>query len=200
MKSSELIRLLQSIDPSGETVVCAANCAIYDATVMSAYYDGPLNVIESNENGTPIRGKRVTSGNKIQLEYYGVRECLFLFEGFQIEYESESSRKRYEIHDQIDADENKRGDLDSERQHFAAWVFERIQEQKRIPLAYVDRITKAAEEFFTQNHLGPDSPARAQRRQGSYWDSREDAWYEAFAPEWDNYGRIVIHKREEAKP
>jgi len=46
MKTKELIRQLLNLDPTGEADVCVGNADIHLAERLSAYYDGPLQILE----------------------------------------------------------------------------------------------------------------------------------------------------------
>ena len=45
MKTSELIRLLQEADPSGEVECCIDNHDIYSVELWPAFYDGALEIL-----------------------------------------------------------------------------------------------------------------------------------------------------------
>lgn len=70
MKSKELIRLLQDLDPTGEEECCIENLDIHFVTKEPANYDGPYQVLvrdQSKVNCYDIMGvKYVSKGDKIQ--------------------------------------------------------------------------------------------------------------------------------------
>lgn len=79
MKSSELIRQLQMLDPSGEVEVACDNHDIFFAELLTAYWDGDLQLLIRNPElkGYNITGAKVTQkGYKIVLRGMGVEDVL----------------------------------------------------------------------------------------------------------------------------
>lgn len=71
MKSKELIKLLQDLDPAGETEVCVDNLAIFSVYSSPSYWDGPLNIIlrEDAADKYKITGFKITGrGTKIVIK------------------------------------------------------------------------------------------------------------------------------------
>lgn len=195
MTSAELIAKLQEIDPAGTTPVSIDNAAVTSINMLPAYYDGWLNVVEY-ESDLPIRGHRTPHGSKIWIESEWVSE-LGAYSDFKIEYKSDKERLRYEARDIQNRSEHRERDKDCDKRYFCDWVFQKIQTTVRpIPLAWVDRIKKAAEEFFESNRMGPDDwkvmPDRISKGKGCPADRMAEWWEEEVSVNWDDYSRIII--------
>ena len=68
MKTNELIKLLQEVDPKGEFEVCIENSDIESYDILPAYYDGRISVIkERDEHFHPLRTEVTGSGTKLNL-------------------------------------------------------------------------------------------------------------------------------------
>lgn len=68
MKTKELIKRLQEIDPKGEFEVCIENADIELIDVLPAYYDGRITVIkERNEYMRSLKSEVTGVGTKINL-------------------------------------------------------------------------------------------------------------------------------------
>lgn len=67
MKTAELIRELQALDPSGQEEVCVGNRAIQSVDRLPAYYDGRLQVLRRNDKGHTVGIEFRSRGVKINL-------------------------------------------------------------------------------------------------------------------------------------
>ncbi len=68
MKTKDLIKHLQEIDPKGEFEVCIENADIEYLDVLPAYYDGRITVItERDEHMRSLKSEVTGSGTKINL-------------------------------------------------------------------------------------------------------------------------------------
>ena len=76
MKTRELIKLLNEVDPSGEIEVCSDNEAIIYVEIMPAYYDGSLQILNENEEGSIVSGIIRRSGTKIKLISYPLEDAV----------------------------------------------------------------------------------------------------------------------------
>lgn len=80
MKSKLLIEILQKLDPSGEIEVCVGSEDIIDISLLPAYYDGKLQVLQRDKTkeGYDIVGVDVRSnGQKISISPYGLEYYVF---------------------------------------------------------------------------------------------------------------------------
>lgn len=81
MKSSELISILQSLDPSGETDVTVGNLPIYLLEKMPAYYNGPKYELIQDKNEKVyynVIGYKITDkGHKIIITTIDLEDYLF---------------------------------------------------------------------------------------------------------------------------
>lgn len=204
MTSNELIELLRKEDPDGNTPVCVDNAAIIGVQTLPAYYDGALNVIEC-EDGRPVRGYRTRQGKKIDLERYYVSDCIENDDCFGVLYPTEQDRERYELSDQRTRLEIAKITNDVHCKFFVSWVWDKIQKIRPIPAGWIDRIKKAAADFYDQNDMTPswkDMPERIKMRrtENGGWpsaNSRDQEWWEEqFFVNWDEYSRIVIRRKD----
>jgi len=80
MKSKELIRQLQEIDPSGEMQVVSGECDIFILETNPAYYDGKLVTLIRDKSKLPfydIIGIKVkTEGKKINLKFMSAEDVI----------------------------------------------------------------------------------------------------------------------------
>jgi hypothetical protein len=76
MKTAELIKRLQDIDPSGEEQCCIQNGDIWFIEKTEAYYDGRLQVFEFDSARRPISAKRESSGSKIVLHPIHISDAI----------------------------------------------------------------------------------------------------------------------------
>jgi len=80
VKTSELIRLLQEADPSGEAECCVDNEDIHCLDVLPGYYDGRLQVFTRDPTKLPyfdIVGAKITGrGTKVKIRHLSIEELL----------------------------------------------------------------------------------------------------------------------------
>jgi hypothetical protein len=191
MKTKELIARLQEADPTGEEQCCIQNGDIWDISVEPAYYDGSLHVIDFDEDRRPVKGRRFRSGKKINLNPIYISDALE-YDNFVVEYLTEEDRKRYQPGDVEAKRHDKEISMIVEKEHFVNWVFVKIQTQRTVPLGWVDRIKKTAEDFYEAQKIGPDNPMTKVPMGKSYHDCREEYYEDTFSVVWDEYSRILI--------
>jgi hypothetical protein len=81
MKTNELIRQLQHVDPTGDKEVCIDGSAdIFAIYESEAYWDGRLNVLVRDESKKPfydvVGVKIIHSGTKIVLQSIGAEDVI----------------------------------------------------------------------------------------------------------------------------
>jgi len=100
MKSKELVRLLQEIDPGGETEVVFGCRDITFLQKEPMYYDGlPITLIrdKSKRPYYDVIGFRATSkGNKIKINVMDYEDVLWQDPNCIIELEDDYAKKHYE--------------------------------------------------------------------------------------------------------
>jgi hypothetical protein len=196
MKTKELIARLQAADPTGETHCCIGNADIWDVNVEPAFYDGALQVLEFDEDNRPIRGTRVEQGSKLNLQSISISEALFSYPDFKVIYASELDRQRYEHYDLERRRQTARIDYEVDLRDFQDWVFRKIQGIRRVPIGWVERIEKAAKEFYDTTFKSPDEGVTG--KIGKSWhDCCEEYWEATIDVDWDNYSRVIIHRKEQ---
>ena len=78
MKSSEIIKKIQEIDPTGEMEVCIENEDIFMIQQKPAYWNGRLQRLIWNENR--ITGAEILqTGNKICITPLGIEELVYTY-------------------------------------------------------------------------------------------------------------------------
>ena len=106
MKSKELIKQLQELDPLGEIEVCVGNEDIYFAERLPAYYDGRLQVLILDEKKKPyyhIDGLKITGkGDKIKLHTVSLEDILWHNKNAVIDTSELSARSQKEYQDAVD--------------------------------------------------------------------------------------------------
>lgn len=194
MKTKELIRQLNEADPSGELECCIGNGDIVYVDVLPSYYDGALQVIERNEDGHPVSGRRIRTGQKVLLEPMFIRDALES-SSFKVEYADDADRKRYEHYDEEYRRHHKEIDIRVDRRGFCEWAFRKFQQIRPVPLGWVKRLKKAARDFYDECYAGPDNPLTPVRPGRCYHDMRDEFWEENISVEWDEYSRIKIARK-----
>lgn len=79
MTTAELIRQLQTADPSGELPVCLANGGedVRFVCREAGYYDGPYEQLVRGEDGRSIsRAVLTTRGEKVRIHYSSIAEIM----------------------------------------------------------------------------------------------------------------------------
>lgn len=161
MKSKELIRQLLEVDPSGEVEVNAGGADIYFVSKEPGYYDGAYQVLQRAEHLKPyydIIGIRICrQSEKIRLVTVSADDFLLDKPDGLIQYDSESTRERYEERIERTRKENKEiiAKLDAERDEEFEKDKQRIitnNEHRDIDLAKFlqDILTKGVQTQFGQ--------------------------------------------------
>jgi hypothetical protein len=135
MKSKEVIRLLQELDPDGETEVCVGNIDIHYIEHLPAYYDGTLQVLQrdENEDGYNIIGaKYCRKGNKLCIVPLSISDAIINDSSIDsdstliVDYSELPEDRKEQLkkqHDELrDWYKNLQNSLD--REYFANWAIE----------------------------------------------------------------------------
>lgn len=77
MKTKEFIKLLEEVDPAGNTEICINNCTLFHIEKLPAYYDGRLQKI--TKAGDKYICDIVSSGDKILIKYYSILDLALDF-------------------------------------------------------------------------------------------------------------------------
>lgn len=85
MKTRELIKTLQEMDPSGDMDVVIDHRDIYTVIEEPAYYDGPTHLLQRNEAGEVIGYKIHNRGSIIDLSSMDLETLLLDFPDFPID-------------------------------------------------------------------------------------------------------------------
>lgn len=115
MKTRELIRQLQELDPSGDVECCVGNVDIIYVQKLPAYYDGRLQVLKRDDRGGfNVRGVDFRrSGQKIDIATYSCHDGVSDDADFEVtgdvsDYYREQIEKWREDSRQFDRDQEER--------------------------------------------------------------------------------------------
>lgn len=130
MKSKEVIRLLQELDPDGETEVCVGNMDIDYIECLPAYYDGTLQVLqrdESKDGYNIIGAKYCIDGDKLCIVPLSISDAIVHQDcSLNVDYSELTEDRREQLkkqhNDLRDWHKNMEDDLD--RETFIKWAIE----------------------------------------------------------------------------
>ena len=74
MTTSELIKLLQAVDPEGTTPGCVDNDDIHHVVRVEAYYDGRLEQFDRDADGRVVSARLTGSGEKVRIYHRSIME------------------------------------------------------------------------------------------------------------------------------
>lgn len=177
MKTKDLIKRLQELDPSGEVeVVLSDNSGINFIEILPASYDGTLQILTHNERGRAVGGRYQRAGNKIKIHFLSIEDAVSELErNFEVDYSAlpeywqERERKG---HEQI-IEESKAIYKEINVNCFVEWAL------SRVPSIPVSEAKKFAEENLDHN----DEPVFPIPLKKSYNDVVKEYWdtkYESF--------------------
>ena len=91
MKSKELIRQIQEIDPTGELEVCIDTTTdILFVERLPAYYDGKLEVLQRDENidsdYNVVSAKLMVTGLKVAIRTFSIEDAILDNPNIPIDY------------------------------------------------------------------------------------------------------------------
>lgn len=158
MKTKELIRQLMKADPTGEEEVCVGNTDIHFVERLAAYYDGPLQVLERDEdcefyNIVGARYKR--TGYKVNIFTLSICDAILNTPEIPVDYSELSAT-------QIEATKKAHDDLRRWHKHlhyklelnyFVKWAKDKAQHLT----VDTEDVEALAKEFFNK-HLSPEDP------------------------------------------
>jgi hypothetical protein len=183
MKSKEVIRQLQEVDPSGEVEVCIGNCDIHFLTQIPAYHDGTLQVLERDKDVRyyNITGaKYVRTGNKIVIYPLSIQDAISNSpKDFPVDYSelSESqAQATKKAHDEL-REWHRKADYEMEKRFFTDWA---KKETEKLTVDTED-IESEVNRFFEANVSPDDQLPNGRVLAGhSYASTREVQWSEKF--------------------
>jgi hypothetical protein len=183
MKTKELIKLLQEVDPAGETEVCVHNNDILFVDCEPAYYDGTLERLEV-KNGRIVGAKYVRKGSKVRIHPLSISDAIGDNEFLPVdlndrpEYASLVERYRRETRELRDG---------SERHSFVLYV--------RRKYSLSSRFDDVSEEFYNKNlsYLDP-MPSDIVKLNMNWHDRRCKQWDRELSFEI-NGDELIIQKK-----
>lgn len=128
MKSKEVIKLLQELDPDGEIEVCVGNIDIHYIECLPAYYDGTLQVLlrDENKKGYNIIGaKYCRKGNKLCIVPLSISDAITdRDDNFNVDYSELDEDRRIQLekqHNDLRA-WHKNLEEEMDREYFVQWA------------------------------------------------------------------------------
>ena len=99
MKTKELIKRLQEVDPTGETEVCVGNEDILFVAREPAYYDGCFQVLDRDPAKEPyynVIGVEIrANGDKIVIQPHGLNWVLIDHPDMPVKFDSDYSKEHW---------------------------------------------------------------------------------------------------------
>jgi hypothetical protein len=204
MKSKELIRLLQVLDPTGETEVFVGSTPIYFLEKLPAYYDGyPQMLVQDETEGSHyniIGAKYLGSGDKIRIHIMSIDDILFDDYEAPVDYSELPAQTAayYKENDEIDRKKSKDLEFQVEMAAFFKWAENSIREMNGVYSG--GDLREITDKFYLEN-LSPkdplkDLPPRYDEKTKHYWghsyDERRAAhWSDSLEVVWGgNYWKI----------
>lgn len=183
MKTKRLIELLQEADPAGEEHVCVGNVDIHCVYAEPAYWDGPLQILERDEenpyyNITGAKYKR--SGTKIVITPLSITDAICNDTKLPVDYSELSEHRQkpaQEAHDNLRKwYENMENEL--EENHFVKWAKGKAEEIT----ADLEDVVDLAKSFFKKQGMGRNDPLPPEgiTLGNSYVTTREKQWDSKF--------------------
>lgn len=164
MKSKELIKQLQEIDPTGEEEVCVDNVDIFTLTSKPAYWDGRLQLLIRDPKLVDcydvIGAKYVVGGSKIVISPMSVTDVLWddpeaFIDYSELEKGMPYSVDRYRVADDATRKVSRNVTLKVEMDAFYRWVKKKAEEIR--PGGDECRGTS---DYFFEKHLHVDDPVK----------------------------------------
>lgn len=159
MKTNQLIKLLQKLDPEGFLEVCIqgpnlCGAAILGAVNVPSYYDGPANKIQRNDKGHIVGGVYSSEGRKITLNVTTISnlvndEVLSLDQVSYSEVADTYKDKLQKYHSYLD-ENNKDINYTIVKESFVEWMTTQMGLEGLNPKEIVD-IEDEADYFLKQN-------------------------------------------------
>ena len=140
MKTKELIRQLQEIDPSGDEECCIGNADIHFVDKLPAYYDGTLQILKRDDEGNIIGGEFKKYGSKIVIRDYSLYG--WILDEIESEDDTERVRNAIIIHpkDEYRKEQIKNAILDAlnnQKEYyfnkFSAWILNKFDYSFKVP-------------------------------------------------------------------
>jgi|SRR5208337_1700100 len=191
MKSKELIKQLQYLDPKGETEVSCGNHDIWTVDMEPAYYDGRLQLLIRDPEKTGkyfdiIGAKYVSKGYKIVLTSMGVTDVLWDNPDAIIEYPF--GEERYREGDEKTRAASRDVELKVNMDFFRKWVAKKAEQ-----IRPGEKSDHSADYHYKKLGLGPKDPVKdlpPRKEKLSPKDSKEyevwPSWNERQEAAWDD--------------
>ncbi len=189
MKTRELIRQLQEIDPTGEIEVCIGNADIWYLETKPAYWDGCLQVLKRDPDKAPYYdicgGEFRGGGTKIDIRSLSIYDAVSSNTDLPVEFDGSYAMKKYEKLIEKEREICEESNEDCEKRTFMRYVEQRFGDNSDLDTMVVDDYEPMASEFYDK-HLSYKNellPGQKEERNGyvvwdSYVDRRKREWDE----------------------
>ena len=178
MKTKDLIKLLQEADPEGEIECCIGNCDIVGVDPMPAYWDGRLQIIERNKDGTAIGAKYTTKGSKIKICSLPISELIFDYPEIPINYSelgNDDCQKAYKEYDDRLREDAKDIYKISELRIFLEWFKETTYDITGSEDEWDLEVN--AKQAFEDLNINRNNPFPEDIASLQLWDEKHKNWY-----------------------
>ena len=190
MKSKELIRLLQELDPTGELEVSVGKTDIFYIIKNASFWDGTLQVLQREESKKPyynvIGARYKSTGQHLSIVPLSISEAIWENPDLPVDY-SEGNCKVYRATDDITRQESKDATFKWQIELFTEWVKDKVDN-----IRPGENCKEDAEQFYRQN-LSPADPVKnipnSNERQ-----RLEATWNDTVEVIWDGFGLTIRRK------
>lgn len=126
MKPEKLIELLKECDPDGE--VCVNNVSVTGLQEEPAYWDGKLQLIEADDEGSCLSAKVTGAGRKISLDCPSIHSIIEYKPDLKIDLSGVSGEQRAWWEKSIEESKQSSKDVerDCELKHFIEHMLDRV--------------------------------------------------------------------------
>lgn len=175
MKTKELIRQLQKLDPEGECECCISNLDIRYVDRMPYYYDGTLEVLKRDENGYVV-GAEYPHVDKIKIvcDSIGSIICDHPDAEFDVDYSGLSNGR--DVRYKASHEEARKRGREIQRS-VELWYFKNYMKKRAVEFSPdLDNLDYCTEEFF-DTYLGYSYPMDPDLDKNDSWaNRREKQW------------------------
>jgi uncharacterized lipoprotein YehR (DUF1307 family) len=157
MKSKEVIKLLQELDPTGEIEVCVGNIDIHFIDRLPAYYDGTLQVLQRDDSkqGYDIVGaKYCRKGDKLCIYPFSISDAIIQDSSIIVDYSELNNDTREQLEKQHNElrEWYKNIENSMDREYFVNWAMNEAN-KLTVDLDYFKDEVKAFAEKITFSGL-----------------------------------------------
>jgi len=153
MKTKELIKKLQELDPSGETECCVQNIDIWYVDVLPYYYDGTMQMLVRDSAKSPyydvVGAKYLSSGEKINIVPLSIEDAIFEDVTLPVDFDTLSFSKKERYKESVEIVRQKAKDIHNsvEMDFFVEYILKRALKMT----SNLGGLKEVAIKFFQEN-------------------------------------------------